>query len=80
MRSLLVMEVPLKFTKAKATMGAVTVFFSLLTAVLADEVVNVGEVGALVSGAVVGVVGVWGIWRVPNKVITESTPDRQYSL
>lgn len=57
----------MKMTKAKALVAALGTVVTVLTGVLADDVLNVGEIGEVVSTLVTGAITVWAVWGVPNK-------------
>jgi hypothetical protein len=51
---------------AKAVVAAVGMVVTVLTAVLADDVLNASEAGTLTATVVEGALTVYAVWRVPN--------------
>lgn len=52
---------------AKAVVAAVGTLTTVLTAALADDVLDVSETGSLVSALILGALSVYAVWRVPNR-------------
>lgn len=52
---------------AKAFVAAIGAIVTALTVALADEVLDLSEVGQLVAVAVTGAATVYGVWKVPNR-------------
>lgn len=51
---------------AKALVAAVGSVVTVLSAALADDVLDVSETGTIVATAVTAALTVYGVWRVPN--------------
>lgn len=51
---------------AKAVAAAVGTIVTVLTAALADDVLDISETSALVSAVVTGALTVYAVYRVPN--------------
>jgi hypothetical protein len=68
----------MQFTKAKAIAAAVGTFAVLVSTVFADNVLDTGEVGELVTGAIVAAIAVYAVYKTPNKIVpatnTQGTP------
>lgn len=52
--------------KAKAIVGAIGLVVTALTAILADDVFDINEIGTLVVVLIEAGATIWAIWRVPN--------------
>jgi hypothetical protein len=53
-------------TAAKAVAAAIGVLITALTAALADEVLDLNEIGQLIAVAVAAVGTVYGVWKTRN--------------
>lgn len=51
---------------AKAVVAALGTVVTVLTAALADDVVNAGETGTLIATLIEAAATVYAVWRVPN--------------
>ncbi|WP_116048627.1 hypothetical protein [Amycolatopsis palatopharyngis] len=51
----------------KATVAAIGTVTTALSAVFADEVLDVDEAGGLVPTLVLAVATIYGVWKVPNR-------------
>lgn len=69
----------MKFTKAKTIWAAIGTVVTVLTGVFADDVLDVGEVGTLVSALITGALTVYAVYQVPNKVIEQAEAPDEYS-
>lgn len=58
-----------KVTAAKATVAAIGGIATILTAALADNVLNMDETGTIISTVVVQGIVVWSVWKTRNKPI-----------
>lgn len=54
-------------TVAKAVAAAIGTLITVLTAALADDVLQVSETSGIVAAAVTGVLTVYAVWRTPNR-------------
>lgn len=57
----------MRYTKAKAVAAAIGTFTVLVSTALADEVLDTGEIGELVVGAIVAAGAIYAVYRTPNK-------------
>lgn len=57
---------------AKAIVAAIGTVVVALTGVLADEVVDVNEVGLLVTVLIEAAITIFAVYQVPNKGFTET--------
>lgn len=62
----------MKFTRAKTIWAAIGTVVTVVTAVFADNVLDVGEVGTLVSAAISGALTIYAVYRVPNGIIANN--------
>lgn len=62
----------MEFTKAKTVAAAIGTFTTVVVAVFADNVLDVGEVGTLVSAGIAGALTVYAVFRTPNQVVPGS--------
>lgn len=51
---------------AKALVAAIGAVVTVLTAALADDVLNAGETGTLIATVIEAAGTVWAVYRVPN--------------
>lgn len=56
----------IRMRRAKMIAAAVGTVATVLTAALADDVLNASETAVVVATAIEAGVTVWAVWRVPN--------------
>ncbi len=60
----------LRYTKAKTIAAAVGTLATVVVAVFADDVLDLGEVGELTAALLAAAGTIYAVFRVPNKVKT----------
>lgn len=58
-------------TAAKAVVAAIGTIVTVLTAALADNVLDASEIGQIAAAAITGALTVAGVWAIPNRPRTE---------
>lgn len=63
----------MEWTKTKAAVAAVGTFVEALKVVLLDNVVEMNEVGSIITSVIILGATVYGVFRVPNKRIPDAS-------
>lgn len=63
----------MEFTKTKAILAAVGAFIEALKLLLLDNLIEMNEIGSLVTSVIILGITVYSVFRVPNKIIPVSS-------